>query len=440
MGARARGQGVTSVARMRILAGVQRAPEPLASAALDLAARALAGGDALRALSLVGRTQGALGLALRGIAYAQLGDLGLARDALEHAAATTDDARLLARVRAALVEVALGEGDPARAAVAARASADELARLGDARNAAMQRLVLARAEVLLGRLGEARGVVAGVLSAELSPDLRAVASLAEAEIATRALAATDARAALARARRALEAAPNHLLARELAALEGELSSPVARLERGGAARDADLFAIEEAARGELFLVDACRRLAIAGRARVPLATRPVLFALLLVLARAAPAAVPRDELAARAFDARRINASHRGRLRVEIGRLRRFLEDLGAEPVATAEGYALASRREVAVLAPRAGDDATRVAILLGDGAAWSAQRIAESAGVSRRTAQRALGELVAAGRAVRTGTGRTVRYQRPGTPIASRMLLLGLAPAVGREGQGDAP
>jgi hypothetical protein len=410
------------------------------TADLELAARSLAGGDALRALSLVGRAPGALGLALRGIAYAQLGDLELARDALERSAAATDDARLLARVRAALVEVALGQGDPATAASAARSSADELARLGDARNAAMQRLVLARAEVLLGRLGEARRTVAGVLAAELPPDVRAVASLAEAEIATCALAASAARDALGRARRALEGAPNRLLARELAARDTELTSPVARLERGGAARDADLFAIEEAAGGELFLVDACRRLAIAGRARVPLAKRPVLFALLVELARAAPRSVPRDALAARAFDARRINASHRGRLRVEIGRLRKLLDGLGAEPVATADGYALASRREVAVIAPRAEDDASRVAILLGDGASWSAARIAESAGISKRTAQRALGDLVAAGRAARTGSGPNVRYNRPGTPIASRMLLLGLAPQMREDHQGDSP
>jgi hypothetical protein len=422
---------------------MERARESF-SAALDLAARALASGDALRALSLVGRAPGALGLALRGIAYAQLGDLELARDALERAAATTNDARLRARARAALVEVALGQGDPARAAGEARASADELSRLGDARNAAMQRLVVARAEVLLGRLGEARRAVADVLAAELPPDVRAVASLAEAEIATRALAATTARDALGRARRALEGAPNLLLTRELAALETELSTPLARLECGGAARDADLFAIEEAARGELFLVDACRHLAIAGRARVPLARRPVLFALLVDLARASPGSVPRDALAARVFEAARVNASHRGRLRVEIGRLRKLLEGLGAEPVATAEGYALASRRGVAVLVPRMEDDATRVAILLGDGASWSAQRVAESAGISKRTAQRALGDLVATGRAVRTGSGRSVRYHRPGTPIASRMLLLGLAPPVrqtfGEDEKGDPP
>jgi hypothetical protein len=404
---------------------------------LGLAARALAGGDALRALSLVGRAAGALGLALRGIALAQLGDFEPAREALEQASRGTDDVRLLARVRAALVEVALGEGDPARASSDAQASAEELGRLGDARNAAMQRLVRARAEVLLGRLGEARRAVADVLADELPPDVRAVSSLAEAEIATRALAASDARDALDRARRSLEAAPNRLLERELAALKGELTAPVARLEVGGEGREADLFVIEGAVAGTLFLVDACRRLAIAGRARVPLATRPVLFALLVELARAAPRSVPRDLLAQRAFDARRINASHRGRLRVEIGRLRKLLDGLGAEPVATADGYALSSRREVALLVPLAEDDATRVAILLGDGASWSAQRVAESAGISKRTAQRALGDLVAAGRVVRTGSGRNVRYSRPGTRIASRMLLLGLAPHVPQEEDG---
>jgi hypothetical protein len=270
--------------------------------------------------------------------------------------------------------------------------------------------------------------------------VRALASLAQAEIATRALDATHARDALTSARRALGDAPHRLLARELASLESELSLPVARIEQGGAARDADLFAIEEALRGEVFVVDGCRRLAIAGRARVPLAKRPVLFALLVELARAAPASVARDALATRAFDVRRINESHRGRLRVEIGRLRKLLADLGVEPVATLDGYALSSRRAIALLVPRTEDDATRVAILLGDGASWSAQRIAESAGISKRTAQRALADLVVSGRAMRTGSGKSVRYHRPGTPIASRMLLLGLAPVMREQGVGESP
>jgi tetratricopeptide (TPR) repeat protein len=401
---------------------------PVAAALLD-AGRALARGQALRALGLVGRAEDALGLTLRGIACAQLGDLELARASLERAVALADDAGMRARARAALAEIALSAGDTAPAARAARDSAHELSALGDHRNAAMQRLVLARAEVLLGHLGDARLSVEQVLASEVAPDLRAVACLAQAEIAIRSLAAVEARDALLRARRCLDGAPHPLLERALSTTERELSLPVARTLRGGELRSADLFTIEEVSRGRVLLVDACRRLALGGRVTVPLARRPIVFALLLALARAWPHPVPRDELAARAFDLRRVNASHRARLRVEIGRLRKVLDGLAAAPTATPDGYALSSTRDVVVLMPPSEDEGARVALLLGDGASWSAKGVAEHAGISRRTAQRALGALVASGAAVRTGRGKDVRYARPGTPIASRMLLLGLVP-----------
>ncbi|MDP9035169.1 MAG: helix-turn-helix domain-containing protein, partial [Myxococcota bacterium] len=335
-----------------------------------------------------------------------------------------------ARARAALVEIELNAGDPAAAARAARDSLDELERLGDVRNAAMQRLVLARAEVLLGRLGEARRRAEDVLAMDLPPDVHAAASLAQAEISTRALAATDASAALRRARRLLEESPHPLLSRAIEALEKDLSAPLARVLRRGAIEDANLFAIEGLCRGDALLVDACRRVASAGRATILFARRPVLFKLLLTLARAWPASIDRDELAVETFDVRRPNASHRARLRVEVGRLRAMLADgLGAEPVASKDGYALSSRREVAVLFPATDDDAARVALLLADGASWSAQGLAEHAGVSKRTALRVLAALVASSAAVRTGSGSAVRYSRPAPPIASRMLLLALLP-----------
>lgn len=383
----------------------------------------------MRALGLVGRASDAVGVMLRGIAYAQMGDLALARDALERAAKLEGPPLVRTRIRAALVEIAMAEGDAASAAREAAAIADDLTRLGDPRNAAMQRLVVARAEVLLGRLAEARHAVGEVLAAELPRDVTAVAWLAKAEIAIRSIAANDARAALTKARVSLAGAPNELLARVLVSLEAELTQPVARLERRGVVRDADLYAIEAASSGEVLLVDACRRVVIGGRVTVPLAKRPVLFALVAVLAGAWPAEVERDALAALAFDARRVNASHRSRLRVEIGRLRKLLAGI-AEPVATENGYTLSSTREVVLLRPPSDDDDARVAILLGDGAAWSAQAIAEHAGVSKRTAQRALAQLVEGGGAVRSGQGRETRYVRPGPRIASRMLLLGLVPA----------
>lgn len=393
------------------------------------AARALSSGEPLRALSLVGREGSPLGLTLRGIAYAQLGDLDLAREALGRALAGTDDPLARARARAALVEIELDGGEPASVARAAAECAAELDRLGDTRNAAMQRLVVARAEVLRGRLGEARLAVDAVLGATVPPDVHAVAWLAESEICIRSLSAREARDALARARGCLGKAPNRALARALEALEEELSRPVARLLRHGVLHAADLFAIEEAARGELLLVDACRLLARAGNATIPLARRPILFALLLELARAFPASVPRDALAAAAFDVRRVNASHRMRLRVEIGRLRKLLDGLGAEPVASPDGYVLSCTRDVVVLLPPTDDEAARIALLLSDGAAWTVRGVAEHASVSKSTAQRALVALVERGLAVRSGSGKTLRYTRPGSPIASRMLLLGLLP-----------
>lgn len=432
-------------------------PAPVPGSAETAAAAALARGDALRALSIVGRAEAGLGVILKGIAYAQLGDLALAKRSLSRALRSASTPPLdRARARAALVEVALASGDAAEAARAAEASAAELERLGDARNASMQRLVQARAEVLLGNLGKARDLVEGVAEAAsgaaakrdggrgkkggLLPgqagsaagaahDLRAVALLASAEIAVRALRALEARGALSRARAALEAHPNPLLARELVALETELSRPLARLETRGAVRTADLFAVEDASSGVVMLVDTCRRLAIAGRATVPFAKRPVLFALLVVLARAWPGHAARDVLVREAFGARKVNDSHRSRLRVEIGRLRAALDGL-AEPAASGEGYALSCTRDVVVLLPRDdGDDTSRLALLLGDGPTWTAQALAEHAGVSKRTAQRALATLVESGAVVRIGEAREARYARSGPRIASRMLLLGLFP-----------
>jgi len=105
------------------------------------------------------------------------------------------------------------------------------------------------------------------------------------------------------------------------------------------------------------------------------------------------------------------------------------MDGLSAEPVASADGYVLSSKREVAVLLPPSDGDVARVGFLLADGASWSAQGLAEHAGISRRTAQRALGALVTSGGAVRAGKGKHVRYARVGGTIASRMLLLGLVP-----------
>ncbi|MFO0676250.1 MAG: hypothetical protein U0169_06930 [Polyangiaceae bacterium] len=400
------------------------------------AAFALARGEPLTALGLVGRGESSSARVLRGIAYAQLGDLDLAIRSLRDARDGADDPRTRARANAALAEIASTTDEPKAAERAARKAVLELEELGDSANAARMRLVLARTEVLVGRLEDAARTVDAVVARSVPDDVHAVAMLARAEIGIRSLRAEDARRTLGRVRLILASSPHALLERAVLSLERELSRPVVRIREGGVEYDGDLFAIEAVCRGDHLLVDGCRRRVLAGRADVPLVRRPVLFDLLASLARAWPDAVPRDDLAARAFDVRRVNGSHRARLRVEIGRLRKVLGELGAEPVATKDGFALVSRRPVAlILAPT--DDTARLAMLLGDGVWWSAQSLAEHAGVSKSTALRALRSLVENGRAVTSGSGSARRYARPGDPLASRLVLLGLLPT-GRDP--DAP
>ena len=70
----------------------------------------------------------------------------------------------------------------------------------------------------------------------------------------------------------------------------------------------------------------------------------MLFALARALAEAWPGDVPRAALLARAFRARHADESHRARLRVEIGRLRKALGAFAGVD-ATKDGFALAPRR-----------------------------------------------------------------------------------------------
>src|SRR5262249_17287969 len=168
------------------------------------------------------------------------------------------------------------------------------------------------------------------------------------------------------------------------------------------------------------IVDACRRALRRGPDVVPLARRPVLFALARALGEAwpSPAGVERDALIARAFEARRPNASHRARLRVEIGRLRapgRPLLRAAAPPVGSAPPPCTAAG--VAVLAPPIDGEPASLLALLADGAAWSTSALALALGASQRTVQRALAELEAAGRVRAVGRARARR--RPAAPPA---------------------
>src|SRR5205814_236380 len=97
------------------------------------------------------------------------------------------------------------------------------------------------------------------------------------------------------------------------------------------------------------------------------------------------------------FGARFVDESHRARLRVEIGRLRRMLRPL-TTITATRRGFALKprSRSEVVVLARPVEEEHGAVLAFLADGESWSSSALALALGASQRTVQRALDEVAA--------------------------------------------
>jgi hypothetical protein len=207
-----------------------------------------------------------------------------------------------------------------------------------------------------------------------------------------------------------------------------LTLPAARLRTAEGERSLTLAEVEAVLASADLVVDGCRRAVRSGPRVVRLARRPVLFSLLQGLAESWPGEAPRDALIARAFGARRPNASHRARLRVELGRLRRELRPL-AEVRATAGGFALEARAAVAVrlLAPPIESPDAAVLALLADGEAWSTSALALALGSSQRTVQRALGTLTEAGQARALGQGRARRWlSAPVASFATTLLLPG--------------
>jgi DNA-binding transcriptional ArsR family regulator len=136
--------------------------------------------------------------------------------------------------------------------------------------------------------------------------------------------------------------------------------------------------------------------------------------------------VPRDTLVARAFGSTGADESHRARLRVEVGRLRRVLRTL-ADVTATKRGFALAPRRasEVVVLARPVEEAHAAVLACLADGESWSSSALALALGTSQRTVQRALDSLAAAGKVQSFGHGRARRWGTPPVPGFTTILLL---------------
>jgi hypothetical protein len=262
--------------------------------------------------------------------------------------------------------------------------------------------------------------------------LTARGELVAFEIALRRGHTAPARAALARARAAADRSGIDPLRAEVERAERTLALPVARLIAGGEERPLVLAEVETVLASPHLIVDACRRAARSQRREVRLARRPVLFVLLRSLAEAWPGEATREMLCERAFRARRINESHRARLRVELGRLRRELRPL-ADVRATPGGFALLPRSgEVRVLAPPIESPDAAVLALMADGEAWSTSALALALGSSQRTVQRALGALEASGKVRTLGRGRARRWLSAPIGGFATTLLLPAPPGMG--------
>jgi len=204
-----------------------------------------------------------------------------------------------------------------------------------------------------------------------------------------------------------------------------LNTPAARLLVRGDEPLLLLEDVEALLASKAIAVDACRNLVRDANTLVSLARRPVLFALARALGEAWPRDAPRDLLLARAFGARFVDESHRARLRVEIGRLRRMLRRL-VDISATKRGFALVPQRgrEVVVLARPVEEEHADVLAFLTDGESWSSSALALALGASQRTVKRALDLLAAAGKVQSFGQARARRWITPPVPGFTTILL----------------
>ncbi len=297
---------------------------------------------------------------------------------------------------------------------------------GDAANAAHAQLVAVRRPFLLGRVRDAERSLAERDWVAAPPALSTVAELALADVALRQARAGAARQALDRAREAARRAGNPMLVAEVEHSARVLGAPAARLVDRGRERVLDLDGVEAVLSSPGVVVDACRRAVRDGDRLLSLARRPVLFALARALAEAWPSDATREALVGRAFGAVRPNESHRARLRVEVGRLRRELRGIVGVR-ATPRGFALhpGDGRPVVVLAPPVDEVDSALLALLADGTAWSTSALALAHGSSQRGVQRALSALESAGRVRSLGRARARRWlANPFTGFTTTLLL----------------
>jgi len=392
---------------------------------INAAGRALAAGDPLAALNFVALREDPPALALRGIAMAQLGEMTRAKALLHRAvkAFGANEPLSQARCVVAEAEVALASrnlGWPVEALEVAR---QVLQDHGDGVNAAHARCLQIRRWLLIGQLEAAETLLNELDPAPFPPALRAVHELMAAGIALRRVQAYKAQMALERAQRAAQQAAIPALSAEVAHALQFLEAPAARLIVAGQEKAVTLAQVEALFASPTLVVDACRYSVRGAGMTVALATRPVLFNLVRRLAEAWPAEVSRELLIAKAFRLKLDDESHRVRLRVEIGRLRKALRPL-AGIIATPRGYALVAH-DVALLTLPFEDRHAALLALLADGEAWSSSALARASGNNQRQVQRALETLAAQGKVQAFGVGRARRWLTPPVPGFATILLL---------------
>jgi tetratricopeptide (TPR) repeat protein len=395
---------------------------------ITAAARSLSVGDPLNALNFIALRDDAPALALRGIAMAQLGDLARAKILLRRAARAFGPKEAVASARCVVAEaeIALVSRDLGFSAKSLDAAQTALERNGDRANAAHAGYLAIRRLLLIGRLDKAEDLIE-----RFDPEALPVASRASYElvlfgIAVRRLRIKAARAALTRADRIAREARIVSLVAEVESAARILDTPAARLIARGETKTLQLDDIEDVLESKSLVVDACRHLVYHAGKMTSLETRPVLFKLARALAEAWPGDVSRATLLARAFGAKHADESHRARLRVEIGRLRKVLRDVTGID-ATEEGFALVPcrARDVVVLAPPTDEAHATVLALLADGEAWSSSALALALDASQRTVQRALDELMLDNKVQALGHGRARRWMTPPVPGFPTTLLL---------------
>ena len=392
---------------------------------INAAGRALAVGDPLAALKLVALREDPPALALRGIAMAQLGDVSRAKALLQRAVKAFGANEPLSRARCVVAEaeVALATRDLGWPVKALEAARQLLLDHGDQLNAAHARYLQIRRLLLIGQLDEAQALLAALDPTALPPPLRAAHGLMTAGIALRQVQAHNARAALELAQRAAQQAAIPALTAETEQALQMLDAPAAQLIVSGRSQTVTLAQVEALFASPALVIDACRYSVRGAGMTVALATRPVLFGLLRMLAQAWPADVSREALIAQAFRLKLSDESHRARLRVEIGRLRSALQPL-ARIIATARGFALVAD-DVALLTLPVEDKYATLLALLADGESWSSSALALALGCSQRQVQRSLEALAQADKVQGFGVGRARRWTTPPLPGFATILLL---------------